>query len=130
MTKITLQEGGGKFRLTAAGHATGSREVCAAVSAIVYALANYLQTLELEEGVKAEVFTMRLKSGDTILEAEGGDEVRRAFELTAAGLARIAEDKKYMPYLRVAQTHLPTAEGKEAEWLSRIGRKYWKPAKV
>lgn len=127
MTSITIRECGGRWRLDAAGHATGSREVCAAVSAIVYALANYLQTLELEEGITAKIFTMRLKSGDTILEAEGGDEVRRAFELTAAGLARIAENKKYMPYLWVTETHLPTAGELEAEWLAWIERRCESP---
>ena len=95
MTKITLQEGGGKFRLTATGHATGSREVCAAVSGLVYALGGRL--LELEEAGRARVTALRLESGEADIEAEG-EGARDAFAVAGAGFSQLAG--RYPDYIR------------------------------
>lgn len=87
MTKIVIQSDGMTHGLTAVGHATGSREVCAAVSAIVYALGGYLKNLELDGGV--ELCGFMLESGAAEIEASG-QEARAAFKMTAVGLLQIA----------------------------------------
>jgi len=91
MTQVTVQECGGApgtYRLTAVGHATGSREVCAAVSGIVYALGGYLKNLERAGAVKLGAFM--LESGAAAIEADGKD-LRAPFEMAAIGLLQIAE---------------------------------------
>ena len=42
MTKVYLRADGETFSVRAHGHATGSNEVCAAVSCLLYTLAGYL----------------------------------------------------------------------------------------
>lgn len=87
MTKVTLQHSGGTYRLTAVGHATGSREVCAAVSGIVYALGGYLKNLEQKGEVKLGTFL--LESGAAEMEAIG-DAVRHPFGVAVVGLMQVA----------------------------------------
>lgn len=96
MTNITIQEDGGTFRLTAVGHAVGGSEVCAAVSAIVYALGGYLKNLERAGAV--ELGTFLLESGAAGLEAHG-DTARAPFGMAAVGLLQIAA--KYPEQVRV-----------------------------
>lgn len=91
MTNITIQESGGRFRLTGVGHATGRPEVCAAVSAIVYALGGYL--INLEQAGAVMLGTFLLESGAAELEAQGvgpGDAARHPFGMAAVGLLQIA----------------------------------------
>lgn len=87
MTKITIQSDGMTHGLTAIGHATGSREVCAAVSAIVYALGGYLKNLE-QDGAAA-LHSFMLESGAAEIEASG-EEAMPAFGMAAIGLIQIA----------------------------------------
>lgn len=87
MTNVTIQASGRDYKLTAVGHATGSREVCAAVSGIVYALCGYLKNLE-QEGA-AKLGTFMLESGAAEIEASG-EEAMPAFEMAAIGLMQIA----------------------------------------
>lgn len=92
MTAITFDgPGGGRYRLRAKGHATGSSEVCAAVSALVYALGGYLLALERSDGALESA--LRLDSGDAEIEAAGGEAVRAAFHMAEAGLRQLA--RKY-----------------------------------
>lgn len=42
MTRVTLDDSDGVFRIVIEGHATGSTEVCAAVSCLAYTAAEYL----------------------------------------------------------------------------------------
>lgn len=86
MTNITMQSSGGKYRLTAIGHATGSREVCAAVSGLVYALGGYLKNLEARGA--AETGTFLLESGAAEIMA-AGDAARAPFEMAAIGLLQL-----------------------------------------
>lgn len=88
MTNITIQGDGWRYRLTAVGHATGRPEVCAAVSAIVYALGGYLKNLE--QAGAAELHGFMLESGAAELEADGWDGVQAAFGMAAVGLLQIA----------------------------------------
>lgn len=88
MTNITIQGDGGRFRLTAVGHAAGSREVCAAVSGLVYALGGCLKNLE--QAGQAELRGFMLESGAAEFEAAGGTAVHTAFGMAAVGLLQIA----------------------------------------
>lgn len=97
MTTVTIQESGGRYRLTAVGHATGSTAACAAVSGIVYALGGYLKNLE-QAGLAMIHFFM-LESGAAELEADGWDGVQAAFGMAAVGLLQIAA--KYPRQVRV-----------------------------
>ena len=93
MTTVTIQESGGRYRLTAVGHAEGSTAACAAVSGIVYALGGYLKNLEQDGEVKLEV--LLLESGAAELEAQAvgplpRDAARHPFGMAAVGLLQIA----------------------------------------
>ncbi len=79
------------------GHAAGSPEACAGVSAIVYALAGYLENAR--RGGLVKVKEMRLDSGDARLEWLGQPKTRAAFDMAVVGLAQIAE--KYPEVVRV-----------------------------
>lgn len=87
MTNITIQCSGGSFKLTAVGHAAGSPEVCAAVSAIVCALGGYLRNLEAAG--TAQLRALTLEPGAAGIEARG-QTARAPFELAAIGLMQIA----------------------------------------
>jgi len=62
--------------------------VCAAVSAIVYALGGYLKNLE--QAGAAELKTFTLESGYAELNVDGWDGVQAAFGMAAVGLLQIA----------------------------------------
>ena len=76
-------------RLSVDGHATGSPEVCAGVSAVVYALAGYLTNRVPE----AEI---RLDSGRAQISCRGQ---RAMFEMAWIGLAQI--EKAHPEFIRV-----------------------------
>lgn len=93
MVEIRIEERQPCYRVTAKGHAEGSSEVCAGVSALLCALAGYLE----EDLVRA-----RLESGDAWVEARerrGRDRVRTAVELVRTGLLMM--EKQYGPYILV-----------------------------
>lgn len=46
MTKVTLDDSGGVYRIKIEGHATGNQDVCAAVSCLACTLAGYLDLHE------------------------------------------------------------------------------------
>lgn len=86
MTKISIRSGGGRHILTAQGHAAGSVEVCAAISGILYALEGFLLAEE-----SAKLNRRRMESADVLLDCSGGERVEAAYEVAAAGLARLTE---------------------------------------
>lgn len=94
MTRISTAVKGNRFTIRAVGHATGSVEVCAGVSAILYALAGYL----INAPVK--VHALRLESGEALLDFEGGGE---AFQMAVIGLAQMGE--RFPGYLQVGLPH-------------------------
>ena len=96
MTNITIQNDGRIYRLTAAGHATGKPEACAAVSGIVYALGGYLKNLERAGSVTLDAF--RLASGAAEL-AASGPAAEHPFGMAAVGLMQIAA--RYPEQVRV-----------------------------
>lgn len=96
MTTVTIARRGPTYRLTALGHATGSSEVCAAVSALVYALGGCLKNLERTGAVSLGTF--RLASGGAELESTG-EASRYPYAMAAVGLAQLAA--RYPAQVRV-----------------------------
>lgn len=67
MTSVYLERDGGSYTVDARGHATGSAELCAAVSALMFALDGYLHN-----AVGVEIVTERMNPGDARLHWHGG----------------------------------------------------------
>ena len=85
------------YAIHATGHATGSPEVCAAVSALLFALGGWVQNAEPEE-VRARTVSLEPGRADLCFLGDS-PEARTAFDLTALGLAQIAQ--QYPAFLRV-----------------------------
>ncbi len=81
MTTVTASMSGGIYRIEAHGHATGSVEVCSAVSAIIC-------TLEAYAKKRCNVLRCKVKSAHVILEF-AGDNAGIAYEMTLEGLLRV-----------------------------------------
>ena len=89
MTQVYAELEGGRCLLDVEGHATGSPEVCAAVSGIVYALAGYVANAERDG--HGEIYSMRMDSGRALLHVHGDDRVCGACEMALIGLMQIAK---------------------------------------
>lgn len=83
MIDVYAEKDGRLFMLSSKGHATGSEEVCAGVSAIIYALAGWAENFATED-VKIE-----LESGDALIVFRGGTEAEAAFDMAVIGLKQI-----------------------------------------
>ena len=70
-------------------------QVCAAISALAYAMAGYLTNAELEG--RAEVYTMKMEGGSVVIHASGDERCVGACEAVLLGLRQIAE--QYPDYL-------------------------------
>ena len=88
MTRVTLKEDSGRYSVVCEGHATGSVEVCAAVSTLVYTLLGYLKNAD---GVAVE--NAELADGYAEIEFLGGECARVAFELICIGFLQLAMAK-------------------------------------
>ena len=86
MTRIKAIYGKGGFAVRADGHATGSAEACAGVSAILFALAGWLEN----SGVWRHSSTVKMRSGGAeLLFVKSGD-TEAVMDMTVIGLAQIA----------------------------------------
>lgn len=101
MTKVTVKKSAaGRYLVQAKGHATGSTEVCAAVSAILYELAGFLANAQGDmEQVK--IYGWKLEDGHVILDFEGGDCIGTAWVMTVIGLRQI--EKQYPKFISVKE---------------------------
>lgn len=100
--------------MTAKGHATGSVEACAGVSALMCALAGHLGE---------DLVGVRLESGDVQVEARerrGMDRVKTAVELVTTGLKMM--EKQYGPYIRVEEGRADDTRKGHAESVRRQSR--------
>lgn len=97
MTKVYAEFEGGRCLLNLEGHATGSPEVCAAVSGIVYALAGYVTNAERDG--HAEIYSMIMDSGRALLHFHGDDRVCGACEMAFVGLMQI--EKQHPEHIKV-----------------------------
>lgn len=89
MTKVSIKRGGGRCLLSAKGHATGSPEVCAAISSIIYAFAGYMTNAMRDRYV--EFYTWKMDSGDVLLDFNGDAGTDAAFEMVVIGLRQIEQ---------------------------------------
>lgn len=84
MTKITHKSYCGCYSIHAEGHASGSKEVCAAISGILYALKGYLLNAE------ADIKQADLSEANAHIVFYGGLEAKSVYQMTVIGLAQIA----------------------------------------
>lgn len=96
MTRVYAERDGNRHIIYARGHATGSPEICAAISGILYALAGYVRNASDESTL---AYSERLDSGDVALDFRGGDGARGAFEMAVIGLKQI--EAKYPAFISV-----------------------------
>ena len=86
MTRVLAGAAGDRFFLQVCGHATGSVQVCAAVSGLVYALAGYVQN---DACVKDNICD--IMGADARLSFSGGEQAAGAFWCVVIGLEQIAK---------------------------------------
>ena len=98
MTRIYAELEGGRCLLSMDGHATGSPEVCAAISGIVYSLAGYLANAERDG--RAEVYTMDLDAGKVLIHCHGDAGTAGACEMAVIGLRQL--EKQYPELLQIS----------------------------
>ena len=96
--------------LTLKGHATGSPAVCAAASAMVYALAGWLKNYP---PAQAQV---RLKSGDGWILCRGDETVDTALQIVLTGLAQLAGSYPRHLRLQIGVNGMHTVD--IAQWLT------------
>lgn len=97
MTVVSLERSDrsgsfGIYSITASGHATGSTEVCAAVSALMTTLAGYAVN-------SATPLCIRLASGYSIVKFSGGREAAAVYEAMCIGFMQLAAS--YSNFLRI-----------------------------
>lgn len=96
MTEVTAKRDGNLCCIEAEGHATGSEQVCAAVSGIMYALAAYAINCK-----NCEILRLELEPGHAVVCARGG-KIVPAYRMAALGLGQIAA--QYPEYIRYSES--------------------------
>lgn len=91
MTEVRLRRSG-KYELTAKGHATGSTEVCAAISCLLYAAAGWLRNY-------GEADVIELDSGNVTLRWHGGESAKVLYDLLEIGFLQLELSAK--EYIKV-----------------------------
>lgn len=100
MTQVYIESKGERHILSAKGHATGSSEVCAGVSGILYALAGWLKNAIAEpERHRVEAHRWRIWEADVLLDISGDETVEAAFDMATVGLLQI--ESQYPDYISV-----------------------------
>ena len=97
MTKVYAERSGHRCILSAQGHATGSEQVCAAVSGLLYALAGYLASAVRESYI--EFYKNEIEDGSMLLDFNGDEATTAAFTMAVIGLRQIAQS--YPDFLQV-----------------------------
>ena len=85
MTRVKLHFGA-EYAVEAEGHATGSPQLCAAVSCLLYTLAGWLNTTKREQ-----ITEMKLEDGNARLAWSGGAGSETAMELMLIGFLSLRE---------------------------------------
>ena len=94
MTRVYIEMDAPHYTLSAQGHATGSVEVCAAVSGLLYALAGYLACSERAARRRHVMAPAR-----ACLEYDGDETVEAAYDMAAMGLHQL--QRAYPELVRV-----------------------------
>lgn len=89
MTSIYIEVDGGRVLVTAQGHATGSDNMCGAISGILYALAGFVHNKE-REGT-ATIYAFRAEPGDFVLHFHADGDAMAAVEMTTIGLQQLEQ---------------------------------------
>ena len=90
MTSVYLERNGDRYTVHCQGHATGSAEVCAAVSCLVCTLANWLRMSH------TEIVAEQIKEADALLCFEGE---KTAFDMVCVGFLQL--ERYYGEYIKV-----------------------------
>lgn len=85
MTHVSLRRRGNLFCVQAKGHATGSVEVCAAVSCLLYTLAGYL--MNNPKGIHC--IECKLSEADVDLCFRGEDAAKMLFAIARIGFLQL-----------------------------------------
>ena len=87
MTKVYArkQPQTGKYELSVLGHATGRPDVCAAVSMLVCALAEYVEE-------RPQPHSVQVRDGEARLSWQGDVRAEAVFDLTVLGLKQLAQE--------------------------------------
>ena len=93
MTTVSLKQAGQQYTISCKGHATGSPEVCAAVSCLIYTLTGWLRNASVL------VLTERLDDGDALIRYHGGAAAETAFDVICVGFLQLAQE--YGEYISV-----------------------------
>lgn len=96
MTRIRVGISGENLKLSINGHATGSEACCAAISALAYTLAGWMENNDEHIDV---IEHDDLSDGHVELEARGDEYLKTAWLMTLIGLAQIAES--YPKYAKI-----------------------------
>lgn len=92
MTHVYLGKSGGSYILRCEGHATGSVEMCAAVSCLCYSALGWLHNAG-----EGHILEESVQSGDVLIRFMGGDECETVFEfLTVAFLQLQVSDGEHI----------------------------------
>lgn len=83
MTDVYCEKDGNRYTVTARGHATGSVEICAAISTLVYSLAGWLRNVD------ATVYTERLEPGDACLSYQGDADGETVFNFVCIAFLQL-----------------------------------------
>jgi uncharacterized protein YsxB (DUF464 family) len=89
MTKIYLEQDGDRFTISANGHATGSVELCSAISTLLYTLDAWLHNADVS--IRSE----RLNAGSAFIEYTGNkdsDAAQVSFDMTAIGFLQLEKE--------------------------------------
>ena len=90
MTDIFPIRAPGALRILAEGHALGRPDVCAGVSALLYALAGWITDAAAAQGWDAYRWDARIGKGAASLRAPRTPEAETVFAFTLRGLAQVA----------------------------------------
>lgn len=86
MTKVYLEQDGNRFTVSCLGHATGSTEVCAAVSCLVYTLAGWLCNSSVD------VLKEQLNDdAEAMLQFRGENAAETAFDMVCVGFLQLMQ---------------------------------------
>lgn len=100
MTKVCIGRDGNRRSISSDGHATGSTEVCAAVTGILYSLAGYLTNAEADPAEHfVDIQKMEIGEAHVVMDAFGDCGVEAAFDMAAIGLLQI--EKKFPEFICV-----------------------------
>lgn len=101
MTRVYADMIPGAYLLRAEGHATGSTEVCAAVSGLLYALAGYLENAAEEGSVTC--LRRRMESADVFLHYTGDQRAEAVFAMAVIGLKQLEKQYPELVQVEVAE---------------------------